>query len=106
MDVFLPDSTLPSRSPDVVFPSLDSFLSYNEVDSIKLETVAYIAAEFSAEKFPSNSQFIVGDQNQPNDQPDKYTNGPLREGSSYTFFIRVYPELTTVSNVCMALQPY
>ena len=93
--VFLPDGTLPARSPDVAFPSLDSFKSYDEVDATGSETVAYIAAEFSVEKFPPNSQFVIGDNNQPNDQSDKYTNGPLQGGSSYTFFLRVYPKLMT-----------
>ena len=95
--MFLPDGSLPTRSPDVAFPSLDSFKSYDEVNSISSEIVAYIAAEFSAEKFPPNNQFIIGDNNQPNDQPEKYTNGPLHGGSSYTFFLRVYTKLTTVS---------
>ena len=108
--VILPNDELPERAPSVQFPHQDSFFPYNEVPNIISRPVAYIASEFSDEEFPANRQFVIGDHNQPNDLPAVYTNGPLRSGKYYTFFLRAYPKLgviqkrAPVSPVCTTEQ--
>ena len=91
----LPDGKLPGESPDVLFPHLNSFLTYDEVQRNRSRT-AYITAEFSEALFPTNGQFVIGGSNQPNDQPNMYTNVPLQTGKSYSFFLRAYPNNTNV----------
>ena len=97
--VFLPNGRLPAQAPSDAFPHQNSFLTYSEVQGINSRPVAYIASEFSDEEFPTNGQFVIGDRNQPNDYPNLYTNGPLKGGDYYTFFLRAYPKLPTVSPV-------
>ena len=58
--------------------------------------IAYITSEFEANLFPSDRMFIVGDSSQPNDRPG-ITNGLLCYATTYTFFVRVYPEADIVS---------
>ena len=91
--VFLPDGKLPEQAPSDAFPHQNSFLTYSEVQNINSRPVAYIASEFSDNKFPANRQFVIGDPNQPNDLPTLYTNGPLRGREYYTFFLRSFPKL-------------
>ena len=93
--VSLPSNQLPALSPDAAFPHLTSFISYEEAEKIFSITVAYIAAEFSADQFPFNNQFVIGNE-RLNDQPEKYTNGPLFEKHVFTFFLRAYPRMTEV----------
>ena len=88
--VYLPDGVLPEQLPDVLFPQLNSFLTYDQVQRNTSRVVAYIAAEFSEALFPANGQFVIGDRNQPKDQPSMYTNAPLQTGKNYTFFLRIY----------------
>ena len=93
--MFLPGGTLPEQAPSVKFPHQESFLAYSEVQNVNSRAVAYIASEFSDEEFPANGQFVIGRRSQPNDHPDVYINGPLRDGKNYTFFLRAYPKLGT-----------
>ena len=62
---------------------------------MKSRAVAYITSEFAEADFPVSGQFVVGGDNQPNDLPNKYTNGPLTDGEHYTFFLRAFPKLKT-----------
>ena len=94
--VLLPDGNLPDSPPDQLFPSFDSFISYD--DAIRYDStspVAYIAAEFSDNDFPNDNMYIIGDENEPDD--GDYTNGLLKYDSSFTFFLRMYPLLDQVS---------
>ena len=92
--VFLPNGQLPAQPPDAAFPQ-SILLTYSEVQNINSRAVAYIASEFSDKEFPANGQFVIGDRNQPNNDSSQYTNGPLRGGEYYTFFLRAYPKLGT-----------
>lgn len=95
--------------PDVDYPDLSALLQYyyQDIDcgQPRAEPVAYIAAEFDASLFPSNGDFVVGDDQQPNDR-DAYRNGPLCYGTLYGFFLRVYitqvyKSNTAVNNYCV-----
>jgi len=55
-----------------------------------------ITSEFDANLFPSDGMFTVGNSSQPNDRPG-ITNGLLCYATTYTFFVRVYPEDDMVS---------
>ena len=92
--VYLPTGQLPSQPPDVAFPE-SNLLAYNEVHHVKSRAAAYITSEFAEADFPVSGQFVVGGHNQPNDLPNKYTNGPLTDGEHYTFFLRAFPKLKT-----------
>ena len=59
--------------------------------------MAYITAEFADDLFPADNLFVVGGDAQPNDRAEIYSNGPLRYGSSYAFFLRTYPMADFVS---------
>ena len=93
--VYLPTGRLPAQHPDEAFPET-SLLTYSEVQNIKSRAVAYVAAEFSDDGFPDRGQFVIGDRNQPNDYPTRYTNGALTIGQYYTFFLRAFPKLGTI----------
>ena len=93
--VYLPTGRLPAQQPDEAFPET-SLLTYSEVQGVKLRAVAYVAAEFSDDGFPARGQFVIGDRNQPNDYPTRYTNGALTGGQYYTFFLRAFPKLGTI----------
>ena len=86
------------QPPDTMFPNIDSFGMYSDINCANPGSlpVAYITSEFEANLFPSDSKFIVGDSNQPNDRPG-ITNGLLCYATTYTFFVRVYPEDDMVS---------
>ena len=97
--VLISGSSLPSDSPDKLFPSLDSFKTYDEISNTDSFNVAYIAAEFGSNLFPSSNLYVIGDpDNQPKDK-SQYYNGPLRYGSSFTFFLRAYPIPNNVSDI-------
>lgn len=85
-------SSPPSTYPDILFPSLDSFQTYQQVKDQRGANSGYIAAEFGSDLFPTDNMYTVGDPGQPHDK-DIYYNGELRYGSSYTFFLRAYPIL-------------
>ena len=91
--VLLPSSSLPDSPPDVLFPSLESFLTYSDILNKDFnEPVSYIVGEFSDDLFPEDSMYTIGDEDEPDDKD--YHNGPLKYGSSFTFFLRAYPLLT------------
>ena len=93
--MYLPTEHLPEQQPDEAFPET-SLLTYRDVQSIKSRAVAYVAAEFSDDNFPARGQFFIGDSNQPNDYPTRYTNGALTKGQYYTFFLRSFPKLGNI----------
>ena len=82
---------------DILFPEskLSSYMESYCGMSINA-TMAYITAEFAADLFPSNGNFvvglnnIVGDENSPNDRPNIYVNGRLCYSTKYQFFIRAF----------------
>ena len=99
--VLLPDGELPTHPPDELFPFFDSsFVTYDELidnDDYTAPT-AYIVGEFSQDDFPEDSLYIIGDESA--EQPDDggYNNGPLKYGSSFTFFLRAYPKVIIMPN--------
>ena len=86
------------QPPDTLFPNVDSLVTYSDINCANRGSlpIAYITSEFDANLFPSDSMFIVGDSSQPNDRLD-ITNGLLCYATTYTFFVRVYPEADMVS---------
>lgn len=71
-------------------------MTYEDVLNTDQTNVGYIVAEFSDSLFPSDNMYTIGDSTgQPNDR-DHYVNGPLRYGSSFTFFLRAYPLLVSI----------
>lgn len=101
--VLLLEDTLPNQHPDDAFPSIASFSTYENVgrDAVSRSFAGYITAEFGRNLFTSDSlQFTVGNPEEPaNDRKSQYPNQPLRYGSHYTFFLRAYPQLSTVGPV-------
>ena len=95
----LPTDSLPTQSPDDLFPDHNSFINYTEANRITSRPVAYIAAEFAASLFPTDGWYIIGNESQPNDRKYLYTNAPLEYGKTYTCFIRAYPVNTNVSQL-------
>ena len=87
----------PSTPPDIKYPSLSSFSTYTAAQDTYdgSADIAYIAAEFSDSLFPSNGYYIIGEETEPNDRSSTYTNGQLRYGTPYTFFLRAYPYLVS-----------
>ena len=61
----------------------------------------YIAAEFSDGDFPSNDLYVIGDENQPNDRRENYSNGVLCSSQAYVFFLRVYTDNSTVRKLIL-----
>ena len=92
--VYLPTGRLPAQQPDEAFPET-SLVTYSAAQNTKSRAVAYVAAEFSDDGFPGG-QFVIGDRNQPNDYPTRYTNGALTSGQYYTFFLRAFPKTGTI----------
>lgn len=97
--VKLPTDSLPTRSPDDLFPDQNSFINYTEANRITSRPVAYIAAEFAASLFPPDGRYIIGEDSQPNDRKRLYTNALLEVGKMYTCFLRAYPVNTNVSQL-------
>ena len=97
--VLLPNGQTPDELPDSLFPDIESFSTYEEVINSDGESVlGYIAGEFAASLFPDDSLYTIGDHSELDD--GGYENGPLRYGSSFTFFLRSYPLLDdTVSTM-------
>lgn len=99
----------PSTPPDIKYPSLSSFSTYTAAQDTYdgSADIAYIAAEFSDSLFPSNGYYIIGEETEPNDRSSTYTNGQLRYGTPYTFFLRAYPYLVSCMHallcICMCL---
>ena len=85
----------PSNPPDVQFPSLASLSTYSTAQDNYdgSRDIGYVVAEFADALFPSDGYYIIGDETQPNDRSGRYTNGKLRYGTPYTFFLRAYPFL-------------
>lgn len=91
--VLLPSGRKPEESPDDLFPDIDSFHTYQGIIDYDGDgNLGYIVAEFEDSVFPDDNQFTIGD---PLAGPDdgSYNNGPLKYGSSFTFFLRSYPLL-------------
>ncbi|XP_011404665.2 PREDICTED: receptor-type tyrosine-protein phosphatase delta-like isoform X2 [Amphimedon queenslandica] len=90
----------PSSPPDIQFPSLASLSTYSTAqdDYDGSREIGYVAAEFADALFPSDGYYIIGEETQPNDRSGSYTNGELRYGTPYTFFLRAYPFLSDVSS--------
>ena len=83
---------------DILFPSIDSFLSYDDVDGYSgPDPVAYITAEFADDLFPPDNTFVIGGDDQPNDRAESYSNGLFHNGFSFAFFLRTYPLTDFVS---------
>ena len=102
--VILPDgqsvNTLPH--PDDQYNSVGAFETYSKslCNQKPQGPLAYITAEFGRSQLPVDRVFIVGrddnsGKNSPNDQ-SIYTNAPLCNGFTYTFFIRAYTESVQV----------
>lgn len=85
--------------PDEMFPHGSSFALYND-HSIGQ---AYIAAEIDADKLNAllSTPFVIGDEShavaQMNDVAE-YRNGPLAPQACYTFFMRGFLSVPTVSS--------
>ena len=83
------------QPPDLLFPTIDSLLTYADVgergDGSGPSPVAYITAEFANHLFPDDNVFVVGADGQPNDRAESYSNGALHYGTSFAFFLRTYP---------------
>ena len=103
MAILLPSGSIPGEGvstltgdPDVDYPTFESLqvFSYSNISSCSntdpSEPMAYIAAEFSDDLFPDNGLYTVGDEDEPNDREDDYTNGRLCPSATYTFFLRTY----------------
>ena len=97
--VLLPNGQIPDESPDSLFSDIDSFhTSQQIIDSDGESVMGYIAGEFEASLFPDNNRYTIGEYSELDD--GGYENGPLRYGSSFTFFLRSYPLLDdTVSTI-------
>ena len=93
------------REPDIQFPSINSFGTYDDIDCGNPGTnaIAYITSEFDDNFFGTGNtlDFTVGDSDSPNDRQNQYTNGLLCFSTSYTFFVRAYTEV--VSRLILAL---
>ena len=95
----------PSTPPDIKYPSLSSFSTYTAAQDTYdgSADIAYIAAEFSDSLFPSNGDYIIGEETEPNDRSSTYTNGQLRYGTPYTFFLRAYPYLVSCMHALLCI---
>jgi hypothetical protein len=82
--------TVPSESPDILYPSDDSFSSYQDVhDGLKESYPPYIAAEYdNISDVPD--QFIVGGEGTMRKRDVTPYNGPLADDNFYTVFVRIY----------------
>ena len=100
--VLLPDGQLPTAAPDSMFPSNDTFVTYNDIiNNEYTEPTAYIAAEFADNMFPKDGMYIIGDQTEHKDR-DYYTNGLLKYDSSFTFFLRAFPLIVSPTHsICV-----
>ncbi len=92
--ILLPDMYYElSKPPDEEYPTINNLNIYSEEFCKKKITgpIAYITTEFDDHML--KELFIVGlnGSQSPNDRPNKYHNGPLCYGTSYTFFVRAYP---------------
>ena len=92
--------TLPSRSPDSLYTSDQSFTSYEGAHRHHQgggpESKPYFAAELTIDS--TGESFVVGSDSNDTSSSDikkrqaigVFTNGPLDDDSYYTFFIRAY----------------
>ena len=111
--VILPKATDISSlvSPDTEFQNING-VDYDETfcDRDFSTPFVYVTAEFARDLLPSDGQFIVGLEDQPNDRPSIYTNGLLCFSKSYTFFLRAYtftnPTSFVSAKLLMNLQCY
>ena len=76
--------------PDIEFPNING-QAYDPsfCDRGFREPSVYVTAEFGRDALPSNGEFVIGKEGEPNDV-SLYTNGLLCFAKSYTFFLRAY----------------
>lgn len=94
--VVLPDSSIPTTSPDELFTGPSSFLTPSQALETKSRVVAYIAAEFTDDEFPAAGQFLIGQPNQVSSRT-VYENNTVLPKGNYTFFLRAFPVNCNVS---------
>ena len=88
-----PDVTLSDPNTDFgSFQSIDNV--YSSACGEVSEITAYIAAEFSSDKFQDDRlQFTFGDGDDPLNDRSRYSNGLLCYATNYAFFLRVYNDV-------------
>ena len=101
--------TLPGINPDILYPSDDSFSTYEQVHNSnnRGNYKPYVAAEFTSDV---PVEFIVGTDTDNRKRQVSIRNGPLAVDSYYTMFIRVYAKSKygnqyTVFNTSTYLNP-
>ena len=78
------------QNPDDQFPNING-QAYDATfcDRAFDSPFVYVTAEFAADDLPSDRQFVIGKEGEPNDV-QLYTNGLLCFAKRYTFFLRAY----------------
>ena len=101
--------TLPDINPDILYPSDDSFSTYEQVHNSNNSGnyKPYVAAEFTSDV---PAEFIVGTDTDNRKRQVSIRNGPLAVDNYYTMFIRVYAKSKygnqyTVFNTSTYLNP-
>ena len=101
--------TLPDINPDILYPSDDSFSTYEQVHNStnRGNYKPYVAAEFTSDV---PVEFIVGTDTDNRKRQVSIENGPLAVDNYYTMFIRVYAKSKygnqyTVFNTSTYLNP-
>lgn len=82
-------SSLPSESPDELYPGNYPFSTHASVHSGE-SSEPYIAAEVDGSSF--SPRFTLGGGGVTNGSNANYINGQLTPGSLYTCFLRAFPE--------------
>lgn len=87
--------------PDTQFSNINQ-VAYDETFCSREFTspFVYVTAEFARDLLPSSGQYVIGQESQPNDRRNLYTNGFLCFSKSYTFFLRAYTFPNSASSVC------
>ena len=78
--------TTRNTAPDTAFPDSNTFGTYDNAE----DNVPYIASEFDMTRVNLPYTFGVGDESEPNDFPNQYTNGPVMSGSTLDCFVRYF----------------
>ncbi len=86
-----------SGDPSSVYPDNNSFTNYSaNIPPLR----PYIAAEIRSDNYAPLTDFTLGDDTGTrgiNDFPDRYRNGPLEQGSTYTAFVRAFSRIVPAS---------
>ena len=81
--------TIPQGTPDQLYPSDESFTTYESVHNVNTGTyLPYFAAEFPVNNIPNS--FVVGIGSDTKKRQVSIHNGPLESSDYYTVFLRVY----------------